>query len=77
MLKDGEDRKAELRRRERSRSCDRIQRERVEAAQARLAADGAPRSKWIVTPSDAEMAAAGGQIFYSNLYHFSRNFTYN
>jgi len=57
VLKDDEDRKAEERRRQRSRSRERIQRERVEAAQARLAAEGGSRSKWIVTPSPQELAS--------------------
>merc|ERR1712014_529697 len=48
--------KNEERRRQRSRSRDRIMKERLDAAQARLAAEGAPRSKWVV-PSAQELAA--------------------
>merc|ERR1711933_444307 len=59
-LKDEEDKKAEDRRRQRSRSRERIQRERLEAAQARLAAEGGARSKWIV-PSPEELAALTGK----------------
>lgn len=64
-LKDEEDKKAEDRRRQRSRSRERIQRERIEAAQARLAAEGGPRSKWIV-PSPQELAAQAAKAGAEN-----------
>lgn len=63
-LQEEEEKAAEARRRQRSRSRSRIQRERLEAAQARLAEGGSTKSKWVLS-SPADVAAAaklvGGQ----------------
>lgn len=60
-LRQEEERAAEERRRRRSRSRERIQKERLEAAQARLAATGEKRSGWCVpSPGDAQAAAQAG-----------------
>merc|ERR1712129_244062 len=60
-IREEEETAAEKSRRERERSRSRIGRERLAQAQARLAAEGGTRSKWMVS-SPAEQAAAAAKL---------------